>query len=450
MKTIAKSLVAGMLIVALALGGCGGDNAPSPAAFSGEVNNDDTNTTDRPPVNAPTLLKSALARDLAPAISDEEVAALVAGNTEFAWDFYKAWRGRAGLAGTNIVFSPYSLSAALAMTYAGARGETASQMANVLRFPVAADVVHRAFNALSLKLDAASQDAARMQIQNGIFIDDGKTLLASFLDVLAENYGAGAYVMDTKTAATAETSRQQINAWIAQATNNLVPELLPPERLRPGTSLVLTNTVYFKGAWAMPFSPMATTKAPFTLVDGSVVQIDMMAGGGGAKIKRDNQYVAVQVDYQGGAVSMVLVMPNPGQFDAVEQALLSRGAGDIVLSSIGELIVLRLPRFKFETAIGAAGLLKALGMRDAFESTSADFSGMDGAGGPAIEEVLHGAAIAVDEQGTEAAGATAVLVGMPSVPEILNVTFDRPFLFQIRDNATGTVLFAGRVMNPNE
>lgn len=368
--------------------------------------------------------------------------ALTAGNTAFALDLYQALRATPG----NLFLSPYSLSSALAMVYAGARGETERQMADVLHFDLPQERLHPAFNAVDQALTGGNNDpeAFQLRIANSIWGQTGYPFRPEYLDVLAENYGAGLRLVDF--AGASEPARQAINRWVAEQTADRIKDLMPPDSVTADTRLVLANAVYFKAKWAAPFQAWGDGR--FTLLDGTQVTVPWMSRHSPLRYLQGDGFEAVEITYQGDRARMVVIMPAPGQFASVEA-----GLGDAqvkpLLANLNGLpetgAVLGMPKFTFESRFSLAETLAAMGMPNAF-SGAADFSGMDGSGGLSISHVEHKAFVAVNELGTEAAAATGV--GMVTSAPLVSLNINRPFLFLIQDLSTGTVLFVGRVVDP--
>ncbi|MBU0640477.1 MAG: serpin family protein [Planctomycetes bacterium] len=392
-------------------------------------------------------VKSSKARVTSPVLPEGDLDELVTGNTAFALNLYQQVRSQDG----NVFFSPHSISLALAMTYAGARTETEQQMADALKFTLPQERLHAAFSALDQELasrGAGDGDSAgfRLNIVNRIWGQTGYSFLEAFLDTLAENYGAGLNLLDFVNQL--EQSRIAINEWVSQETKGKIKDLIPAGALTSLTRLVLTNAIYFKAAWAEPFEESATADGSFTLLDGSPVTVPMMTQVAGFRYAAGDGYQAIELPYEGRELSMVVLLPDAGNFEAFEVALDAVTLQGIVDALAAREIRLTTPRFTFEWSVGLTEALSMLGMPLAF-SANADFSGMDGTHGLLIQDVLHKAFVAVDEEGTEAAAATAVIVGLTAVPPpALSVTVDRPFVFLIRDVETGAILFLGRVVNP--
>ena len=397
------------------------------------------------------LVKSDKERITSPDVSQSDQALLVEGNSAFAFELYRALKGEEG----NLFYSPYSISLALAMTYAGARGETAEQMAATLQFILDQDRLHPAFNWLDAELASRGEGAQgkdgegfRLNIANAIWGQEDYTFLPDFLDVLAENYGAGLRVMDFITQA--EKSRLAINEWVSDQTNNRIPELVPQGAIGALTRLVLTNAIYFNAAWAYPFDEKATANGPFYLLDGGQVTVPMMRQTESFGYADGDGYQAVELLYDGNELSMVILLPEVGHFQTFEEGLQAQQVSDIISDLQLGQVALTMPKFEFDSEFSLKDTLTGIGMRDAFSPSDADFSGMTGNRELFISDVVHKAFIAVDEAGTEAAAATAVIVGTTSAPgePPVEVTLDRPFIFLIRDIETGTILFVGRVLNP--
>jgi serpin B len=390
-------------------------------------------------------------RVTSPSVDAPDRVALVRGNSMFAFDLYQYLKDEAGE--TNLFYSPYSISVALAMTYAGARGGTKQQMADTLHFSLPQRQLHPAFNWLDLALASRGDGANgkdfrgfRLNIANAIWGQSGHEFLDSFLDTLAVNYGAGLGLLDF--ASDPEAARLTINDWVNHHTEGRIKEMTPRGHLGPLTRLVLANAVYFNAAWADRFKKSETKDGAFHLLDGSQVTVPMMTHSASYGYAKGKRWQAVELPYDGQQLSMVILLPKAGQFERFENSL----DADRVVAILGRLryerFGLTLPRFEFESEFSLRDALAALGMPDAFTG-GADFSGMDGTKQLLIHAVVHKAFVSVGEAGTEAAAATVVTVA-PGIPptEPVKVTVDRPFLFLIRDLETGAILFVGRVVNP--
>jgi len=395
------------------------------------------------------VLKSDKERITSPDVSPSEQALLVEGNSAFAFELYQELKGKEG----NLFYSPYSISLALAMTYAGARGETAEQMADTLQFILEQDRLHPAFNWLDAELAKRGEGAAgkdgegfRLNIVNAIWGQKDYEFLPAFLDVLAENYGAGLRILDFIKET--EKSRLTINDWVYNQTEKRIEDLIPQGAIGELTRLVLTNAIYFNAAWAYPFDEDMTADGPFYLLDGGQVIVPMMKQTESFGYTEGEGYQAVELPYDGGELSMVILLPEAGKFEAFEEELQAQQVSDIISGLQPTEVALTMPQFEFDSEFSLKDTLADMGMPIAF-SGAADFSGMTGKRELLISDVVHKAFVAVDEAGTEAAAATAVIMELTAVPEPpVEVTIDHPFIFLIRDIETDAILFVGRVLNP--
>ena len=395
-----------------------------------------------------------------PSATDRELMDLVSGNSNFAFDLYQQLRDGDG----NLFFSPHSISLALAMTYAGASGETERQMADTLHYLLPQDRLHPAFNSLDLELASRGEGQQgkddkgfRLNIANAVWGQEDYQFLGAFLDVLAESYEAGVRPMDFRSAF--EESRVRINDWVAKQTEDRIKNLIPKGTLSDATRLVLTNTIYFNAAWLHPFSEKNTESRPFYLLDGSSIDVPMMRTTAEFGYARGDGYQAVDLGYDGDELSMTILLPDVERFRELEESLDSAFVSQIVAELEGTRVALTMPKFEFESQFGLADTLEEMGMPDAFDDTRSDFSGMDGhsclAGDDlclSISDVIHKAFVSVDEEGTEAAAATAVVMVQKLSGKVqsepITVTVDRPFIFLIRDKATDATLFVGRIEEP--
>ena len=396
-----------------------------------------------------SVLHSDKLRVTSPCVTEGDLDSLVSDNSAFALDLYQQLRTRDG----NLFYSPYSISLALAMTYAGASGETEEQMADALHFGLPQDRLHPAFNSLDIKLARRGEGAAgkdsegfRLNVVNAIWGQKDYRFLTDFLDVLAENYGAGLRILDFIEAP--EESRITINDWVSEQTEGKIEDLIPQGLINELTRLVLTNAIYFNAAWAFPFGEDATSEGTFHLLGGDEVVVPMMRQTESFGYAEGDSYQAVELPYDGHELSMVILLPHRNQFDAFEASLDLERLNAILGKLERKEVDLTMPKFEFESGFTLKDTLSEMGMPVAF-SPDADFSGMTGNRELFITEVVHKAFVSVDEAGTEAAAATAVIVGLTAIPEKpVTVNIDHPFIFLIRDIETGTILFVGRVLNP--
>lgn len=409
------------------------------------------------PVPRGDIVKSALERNLSPQYARGDLDQFVRDNNAFALDLYHAVKGKA----ENLLYSPYSISCALAMTYAGARGNTEVQMSNTLHFGYPQEELHNLFNGLDLDMngrggDGTNTDEKRLtlNILNAVWGRQEYPFLDSYLDVLAVNYDAGIRLVDFIT--DPESARLLINAWVAEQTGNRIEELLESGIINELTRLVLTNAIYFKAAWAIPFDEELTREGDFFLTDGTSVSVPMMTPSEGYGENNEEMtgtegpgFKAVELPYYGGEFAMLIVVPDRGTFEVFEQSLDSSLIEGIVDNLEPMEITLTMPKFGYESSYKLEEVLPGMGMTDAFNPDTADFSGIDGGYGDLyISNVIHKAFISVDEAGTEASAATAVVITFKGVSDPLPLSIDRPFIYFIRDTKTGAILFIGRLLNP--
>jgi serpin B len=379
--------------------------------------------------------------------TDSEV--LVDGNNAFAFYLYQTLSQEEG----NLFFSPYSISEALTMAYAGARGDTEKDMAEVLNFNLPQERLHPAFNATDLQLEERSQvlgdkEGFQLNVVNAIWGQQGYHFLDEYLDVLTQYYGAGLRLVDFISET--EQSRIAINQWVSDQTEGKIKDLIPQGTINKITRLVLTNAVYFNANWQYPFDTRNTAAGLFYLLDGSCVTVPMMRQSDSFGYTEGANYQAVELLYEGRETSMVILLPAAGQFDNFEESLDADLVEDIIIDLEKRRVALKMPMFEYESSFQLNQALSTMGMGVAF-TTQADFSGMNGGYEPLwISDVLHKAFISVNESGTEAAAASAITMppSATSPPQPKELTIDRPFIFLIRDIPTGSTIFIGRVLNP--
>jgi len=370
----------------------------------------------------------------------DDKKAITGGNLAFAVDLYKRLSGRGG----NLILSPHSISTALAMTYAGARGETAAQMRKTLCFKVPDARLHPAYSALIRSLKPGG---CALHTANRLWGQKGIRILIAFLEQTRTHYGAGLEQVDF--AAATEEARRTINAWVEEKTEEKIRELLKRGHLDAATALVLTNAIYFKGRWASRFEKKATRPASFTLLDRSRLQVDMMHQRADFQYARYPDLDVLELPYEGNDLSMAILLPHRADGLAKVEKALTAANLEVWLSGLAKKKVsVFLPRFKMTCAFELEEKLKEMGMADAF-SMKADFSGITDAEKLFISKVIHKAFVDVNEEGTEAAAATAVVMKRGG-PLSIRFRADHPFLFLIRHKKTGCLLFLGRVVNPGQ
>jgi serpin B len=396
---------------------------------------------------------SAAQQNVQPLSQGEEatsISQLVGGNNQFAVEFYLKASENAG--NDNIFFSPFSISAALGMTYAGAEGETADEMAHVLHFVLPMETTCRAFGSLMERLssgdvqDAQSGEPFTLAITNGLWVQDGFSLLSDFVARAESNFDAAVRNLDFR--GDLEGSRTTINDWVAEKTAERILNLLPQGVINPDTRVVLTNAVYFKANWQSPFEESLTRDGSFSLEDRSSVTVPMMQQTEFFKYVSAEGCSAIEMDYFGGTASMLILLPD-GSLEDFEENLDADFINNIRVRMTSQNVALSMPRFEFTRSMSLNQMLIDMGMPTPF-STEADFSGFTGAPDLFISAVVHKAFVKVDESGTEAAAATAVVMAIQCIPPTpVEMNIDHPFLFLIMDKQTGSILFMGRVMDPS-
>ena len=401
-------------------------------------------------VQDPQLSTSEKQRVMAPAATTAEVDTLVTGNNAFAFDLYQNLRDEEG----NLFYSPFSISQALSMTWAGARGDTAQEMSEVFHFTQDSNIHHQAFNALDLALISRGEGSVstegepfRLHIANSLWGQESYSFILNFLDLLAENYGAGMHILDFF--GDTENSRVTINNWVEEETEDKIQDLLAAGTITPMTRLVLVNAIYFNAAWSNTFAEELTFDQDFTLANGDTQSVPMMHQTETMNYTEEDDFQAVEMLYDGEELGMVFLLPAVDQFDSFESTLSGTRVQQIIDSLAPTEVKLAMPKFELKQDFNLNDSLIEMGMPLAFDNGLADFTGMEESGELYISAVVHQAFVSVDEKGTEAAAATAVVMSGNGMPvELPEVTLDRPFIFFIHDIETGTILFIGRVNNP--
>jgi serpin B len=374
-------------------------------------------------------------------------AAVVEGNTAFALDLYWELKDTKG----NLFFSPYSISTALAMTYAGARENTAKQMADVLHFPPGQKEVHPAFGQLETLLnEVQTKGDIQLNVANSLWPQEGFPLLEEYLALVKKYYGVVITPLDYQRAA--EKAREIINHWVEEKTKDKIKNLIQPGVLDALTRLVLVNAIYFKGNWASQFEEKRTKEDTFYLLSGKTVQTPLMAQEKEFAYGDEEFMQVIELPYVGESLSMIVLLPKEN--DGLPQLEKQLTAANLRMWTSGlrkQKVKVFLPRFKMTSQFSLAKTLAAMGMHDAFNPDKANFSGMDGRPNWLyIGAVLHKAFVDVNEEGTEAAAATAVVMRIKMALNQPTFRADHPFIFLIRENTTGSILFLGRVMDPGQ
>ena len=395
----------------------------------------------------PFLAAAQAGADRGAAAPSAAEAETVQGNTAFAIGLYKQLREQPG----NLFFSPESISTAFAMAYAGARGQTASEMASVFHFTLPPDQLAPAMGKLLAQMNQKNPDY-QLSVADALWAQQNQGFQQAYLQLVEENYAAGFHQVNFMLAP--ETARTTINQWIEKRTNNKIQNLVPPGAITPLTRLVLTNAIYFKGDWLDAFDKRATEDADFHVSPAKTVKAPLMHETGSFNFFDGGTFQALELPYKGNALSMIVLLPNDvGGLAALEQSL----TADSLAGCVGNFrpapkVILTLPRFTMTQQFELSGALSAMGMPLAFNG-AADFSGMTGKRDFSISAAIHKAFIDVNETGTEAAAATSTIMtaaAMRFEPPPIIFRADHPFLFLIRDNRSGSILFLGRVVDPTK
>lgn len=376
---------------------------------------------------------------------------VVSGNNQFALDLYRSLIQDPAYAGGNLFFSPYSISSALAITYEGARNRTADEIRSVFHLPSDADARREGFMAIDARINSADAGYT-LQTANALWAEKTYAFLPGYIETAGRYYGANVTNLDF--ARQPESSRAAINRWVEERTNDLIRDLLPEGSISPLTRLVITNAIYFKGTWVKQFDENRTVDAPFWKGPGESVRVPMMQRTDEEAIYGYAETESLQVlempyaHESGAGLSMLVILPD--DIRAAEESLDAQTIGDLRQSLTERRVNVFFPKFSLEETYPLAGTLAAMGMPTAF-TNAADLSGMDGTQNLFVSSVVHKAFVDVNEEGTEAAAATGVIINMKtSLGGDATPTFraDHPFIFCIVENETGAILFMGRVMDP--
>jgi serpin B len=371
-----------------------------------------------------------------------DLTPVVEGNNAFAFDLYAKLRAEKG----NLFFSPYSISAALAMTYAGASGKTADEIAEVLHFTLPQEQLHPAFASLAAKLRGdTKKEGCQFRIANRLWGQTGYTFLPKFLQITRDDYGAELAQLNFRRM---EEARQTINTWVEDQTEKKIKDLIGEGILNRATRLVLTDAIYFMGNWDNPFESDKTHDASFHITADKQITAPMMHQSSLFPYGMVDGTQILELPYVGKHLSMVVLLPK--ELDGLANLEKQVSAETLRTWTSGlreQEVKVYLPKFKVVSDFRLDAVLQSMGMPLAF-SPHGDLSGMDGKHDLYLRAVVHKTLIDVNEVGTEAAAGTGGEVGALFEPPIFHA--DHPFLFLIRDNRIGTILFLGRVMNPKE
>jgi serpin B len=377
--------------------------------------------------------------------NNEDLKVVSQGINKFSFDLYKKLKDKNKE--ENLFYSPASISIALAMTYAGARGNTEKQMANVLNFTLPQDRLHPAYSKLIENLK--SNKDYELSIANALWLQKDYKYLQEFLNIMEKYYKGGFNEVDFE--ANPEGARIKINDWVSKETKEKIKDILNPKDITSLTRLVLTNAIYFKGKWQTEFNKKSTKDEDFYLINGQKTKVKMMYQKNTFNYYENDDLQLLEMPYKGDNVSMVIILPKAGKFKTVEDMMDEKKLQEWIKSATKTEVETYIPRFKFTQRFELGKNLSDMGMKDAF-SAAADFSGINGKKDLYISRVIHKAFVDVNEEGTEAAAATAVVIETKALIIKKPVVFkaDHPFIFLIRDKEVGSILFMGRVMDPNK
>jgi len=380
--------------------------------------------------------------------SAQNVQKIVEGNNTFTFKLYKEVKS---FPDKNLFFSPFSISTALAMTYAGAKKETSLQIRRTMNFPQG-KTFHTDYKHLLEMLKEGTGDKIKLNFADGLWAQKGYRFLDSYFILVKMNYKSEIKNVDFNDDSEREKARRGINLWVEQKTNDKIKDLLTPNDLTSMTRLVLVNAIYFYGEWAKPFEIESTIPDNFFLLDKTRIKVEFMNQCGSYNYFEDPDIKVLEIPYKDSKASLVILLPNKKDgILELEKSIDYKYYLDVIGLFRTENVQLSLPKFKTTFKINLGNTLSQMGMPLAFSPKNADFSGMTGKRDLCISEVIHQAFIAVDEKGTEAAAATAVIMKMMAMRpsnDIKVFNADHPFIFLIKDNATGCILFMGKMMNP--
>jgi serpin B len=381
-------------------------------------------------------------------------SSVVMANNLFTYDMLTRISKDPASAGSNIFFSPFSVSSALAITYEGARGTTADEIRSVFHFPSDLTALRQGYSDLNAGINNGQESNYTLRTANALWAEKTFTFLPEYATAAQRYYGANITNLDFIN--NPEGSRQIINQWIDEKTADKIQNLIPSGAIDPSTRLVITNAIYFKGSWAWRFDNNMTKPANFYVTPDKPLQVPMMqqidsSTRFGYAETSDLQVLEMPYSHGiGHELSMLIFLPKNGSLSAAETALSPDNLTEIRNDMVFQEVRVSIPKFTLHTEYQLNGILSAMGMPTAF-SGSADFSGMDGAKDLYVSDVVHKAYVDVNEEGTEAAAATGVVMWASAIqnPQSIPVfKADHPFVFLIQDNDSGAVLFVGKIANP--
>jgi len=432
-----------VLVLILSLSGCFHNEDDDPVVdngFSSEFPGDQA--------------KSDKSRDQSAEISQADLDAQIANNTNFSIELFRKLTGNTEFQNKNIVFSPFSLSLTTAMLSAGATNNTLDEINQAMHFNTDQLMLHNAFNTLDLAYASRAGSYSRvdnstgeiqLNITNALWGQTDYSFEDAFLDTLAVNYGAGMNLVNFVT--DPEIARTEINQWVSTQTNNKITDAMPRGSVNIDTRLVLTNTVYLKADWFKPFSVPSTREQDFVSLDGTTVTTPFMNQDASFSYLQAADVTAVEMPFVGENLAMLIVMPDAGSFETYESSFDKAELARVMSNLQNARILLSMPKFNFETDLPLKDTLISLGIEDAFKENIADLSGIDDTTKLFVFSAIHKAFITVEESGLEAGAFTGFGVNVSSLPP--SIIIDNPFLFIIRDTINDSILFFGRVLDPS-
>ena len=378
--------------------------------------------------------KEPIATLVQPRATEQELQSYIAGSSAFALELYRVL----ATGDNNLFFSPYSISTSLSMAYCGARGKTEEEIGGTLHFSLPPSALSSVVSTLNKELLQGNG----LNMANSLWVQKGHPLTPSFINIMKEGYGAPSHTVDFSSSPT--FAREEINAWVKEETAGKIEELIPSDGIDSTTSLALTNTICFQGTWQYRFQPLPDEPIDFHLLDGTTAKAPMMSVTASMEYMQGEGYQAVVLPYEEG-LSMLILVPDQGVFRAFQDSLSGEKVTSILAALEKQTVTVTMPEFEYASGFRLRKALESLGMKAPF-SSEADFSGMS-KDALYIDEVFHKAFVHVDEQGTEAAAATGTTMSRSLVRKI-SITVDHPFIFFIRDEESGAILFVGRVVSP--
>ena len=375
----------------------------------------------------------------------EEIKKMVEGNGIFALNLYKKTREKQ----KNLLLSPYSISSVLAMTYAGSKSNTEKQMAEVLHFNVPQKEIPDCFFRLKTSLsDNQQTNSFSLQLAHSLWAHKESNILQHYKSLMENAFGSTIERVDFVN--NTENVRKEINHWVEQKTESFIKNLIPEHELSPATRFVLVNAIYFFGTWEKKFDPEMTSSIPFWKESKESVDLSMMNQTDNFMYGENSEAKILELPYEGDGLAMVIILPHKRTgLWKLEKKLTSDKIRQWIDNLSYENVDLSLPKFELNVPMNLTNHLKEMGMTDAFTPGKADFSGIDGTKSLFVSNVLHQAMIKIDERGTKAAAATAVMMTYGSAPtETKTFLADHPFLFLIHDKNNGSILFIGRLSKP--